>query len=125
MSCLRAKPESLHNATGKFPTTVLSREILLHFELYELDTKEGTTTVHYGAALPVLYKVRVIGSRSLMIAYDFPAPLRVADQSSTGTVDMGLPKMYSAYLGRLRARGYRPLYSIQRRDNNGCEIGRS
>src|SRR5579863_4995748 len=70
--CLRAKPEWLHHATGKFLTTVLSREILLHFERYELDTKEGTTTVHYGPALPVFYKS---GYWSLMIACDFPATM--------------------------------------------------
>jgi len=123
--CLWAKPESLpqYNATGKFLTTVPSREILLHFELYELDTKEGTTTVHYGAALPVLYKAKVVGSRSLMIACNLPAPLWVADQSATGTVVTGFPKVYSACLGRLCARGYRPLYSIQWRDepmNRDC-----
>ena len=70
--CFRAKPESLHNATGKSLSTVLSREILLHFKLYELDTIEGTTTVHYGAALPVFYKARVVGNRFLMIVRDFP-----------------------------------------------------
>lgn len=80
----RAKPESLHKATGKSLSTVLSREILLHFELYELDTKEGTTTVHYGAALPVFLQSQ--GSRE-SVFNDRPrlptaAPLWVADQSS-------------------------------------------
>ena len=68
----RAKPESLHKATGKSLSTVLSRVILLHFELYELDTKEGTTSVRYGAALPVFYRARVVRNRSLMIVRDFP-----------------------------------------------------
>ena len=77
--CFRAKPESLHNATGKSLSTVLSREILLHFKLYELDTKEGTTTVHYGAALPVFYKARVFNDRPRLPT---AAPLWVADQSS-------------------------------------------
>ena len=112
--CLRAKPEWLHNATGKFLSTVLSREMLLHFENYELDTKEGTTTVHYGPALPVFYKS---GYWSLMIACDFPTPLgsrwriRVLLEPWSRVFQRCIPH----HLGRPRARGYRPPYSMNAR----------